>query len=139
MIDNRFEDGLGRIRPVGPIRVHQDNIPEIGDVTKDDPDAADVYNRIVSLEKTLRQSWKEHTDYVKNLFKFINDDIDLLRSEVEMMTVKYHDLREGSSVVIIKDRKIGVVQSVGISTVKVKIDNEEKVVKKRREEVQKIG
>jgi len=96
----------------------------------------DVYNRIVRLEHTLKNAWAEHTEQVRFMFTKIYDDIDKLRTEV--LQLKISHLRVGNSVVIIKDRKIGVVQSVTKTHVNVKIDNEETVVKKRNTEVQKI-
>ena len=130
------EDQFERIERID-IVVHEENTTQFGDVTQDDPQPVDVYNRIVRLEETLKNAWAEHTEEVKFIFTSIDNDIDKLRTEV--LQLKNSHLRVGSSVVIIKDRKIGVVQSVTKTHVTVKIDNEETVVKKRNTEVQKIG
>ena len=130
------KDQFERIERID-IVVHEESTTQFGDVTQDDPQPVDVYNRIVRLEETLKNAWGEHTEEVKFIFNLIDNDIDKLRTEV--LQLKNSHLRVGSSVVIIKHRKIGVVQSVTKTHVTVKIDNEETVVKKRNSEVQKIG
>ena len=130
------EDQFERIERID-IVVHEENPTEFGDVTQDNPQPVDVYNLIVRLEETLKNAWAAHTEEVKFIFNSIDNDIEKLRTEV--LQLKISHLRIGSSVVTIKDRKIGVVQSVTKTHVTVKIDNEETVVKKRNTEVQKIG
>ena len=91
----------------------------------------------VRSEETIKKAWDDHTEHVKFMFTSIDDDIAKLRTEVILLKVSH--LRVGSSIVIIKDWKIGVVQSVTSSHVTVKIDYNETVAEKRNTKVQKIG
>ena len=91
----------------------------------------------VRSDETLKKAWDEHTEHVKFMFTSIDDYIAKLHTEVIILKVSH--LRVSSSIVIIKDRKIGVVQSVTSSHVTVKIDDDETVAEKRNAEVQKIG
>ena len=74
---------------------------------------------------------------VKFIFTSINNDIDRLRTEV--IAIKNSQLHVGSSVVIVSERKIGMITAMTKTHVKVKIDDEETIVSKRQTEVQKIG
>ena len=120
------------------IRVHYLNeVEQLGDVTEDDPTPVDVYNRIIRLENSLKGLWEQHSSRIDFIFEEIENKIDKLRTEV--LLLKCQHIRVGSSVVVLKDRKIGVVEKVSQTHCEVKIDNEDKVVLKRLTEVQKIG
>ena len=120
-----------------PIKLKDGNIPEPPSDEYEQPSPEDVYNRICSLEHSLKTSW----DHLMNKMKFIilnlNHDIDKLRAEV--ISIKSSQLRVGSSVVILRERKIGVITEMSETHVIVKIDEEETIVRKRHYEVQKIG
>ena len=98
------EDQFERIERID-IVVHEENPTEFGDVTQDDPQPVDVYNWIVRLEETLKNAWAAQTEEVKFIINSIDNGIKKLRTEV--LQLKISHLRVGSSVVIIKDRKIG--------------------------------
>ena len=64
------EDQFERIECID-IVVHEENTTQFGDVTQDDPQPVDVYNRMVRLEETLKNAWTEHTEEVKFIFTSI--------------------------------------------------------------------
>ena len=89
------------------------------------------------FEATLKTAWENFMEEAKFIFTSIDNNIDRLRTEV--VAIKCTQLRVGSSVVILSERKIGVITAMTKTHVKVKIDDEETIVSKRQTEVQKIG
>ena len=116
------EEGLN------PIEREDRNIPQPLNAQQDQPSPEDVFNRIVLFEATLKTAWENFMQEVKFIFTSLDNDIDRLRTEV--VAFKNSQLHVGSSVVILSERKIGVIMAMTKTHVKVKIDDEETIVSK---------
>ena len=121
------------------IEFEDGNVPQINNQDNQDddqPTPEDVYNRIVTFESILKNAWDLFQEEMKSMILSIETDIDNLRTEVSEL--KNSDPRIGSSVVIFPERLVGVVTCITRTQVHVKIDKEDLIVKKKKDEIKII-
>ena len=95
---------------VNLIKLEDGNIPQPPNTQQDGPSPEDVFNWIVLFKATLKTAWENFMEEAKFIFTSIDNNIDRLRTEV--VAIKCTQLRVGSSVVILSERKIGVITAM---------------------------
>ena len=125
------------------VEENQQDEPEVDpEALVGQPSPAMVYDRIVQFEETLKEAWDEFKEKISSDVYRIERDIGKVEYALENLQRAYagkDNYSVGTTVVVLDMRKFGTVQKVTNMFVDVMIDEDKKVVRKRKKLVKKIN
>ena len=141
-----IEQDDGNIAPevLQVVEEHQAAANQDPDPDDNQPSPGHVFDRLLELESTLKGSWEDFKETLMDEVKKINQDLSSIDESVDkLMRMEKHqiDFAIGDSVVLLKERKVGIVTKVTRLYVDVLLDgeqNQKKTVRTKKTDVMRL-
>ena len=125
-----IEQDDGNVAPevLQAVEEHQAAANQDPDPDDNQPSPGQVFHRLLEFESTLKGSWDDFKETLMDEVKKINQDLSSIDESVDkLMRMEKHqiDFAIGDSVVLLKERKVGIVTKVTRLYVDVLLDGEQ--------------
>ena len=96
------------------------------------PTPEDIFNRLVQFEEILQGAWTDFQMEVQEAIASMGSDLRQLRQRLDDYQESF---RVGSTVYVVNQRLVGKVTHVTQRMLDIRIDNTQKVIRKKKEQV----
>ena len=136
------DDGNVAEEVLQAVEENQQADPQVDpEALQDQPSPAMVYDRIILLEETLREAWEEFKDRISADVNRIEHDLNKMEKAVNHLSrliAGHENYSTGDTVVVLDIRKFGRIKKVTKMYVDVIMDDDNKVIRKKKNLVKRI-